>query len=892
MRARLLLSSILLWTLAGGCFGGGSGGRPDVAGGEDAADTVAPERLLHVPSPDWRDQVIYFVMIDRFANGDPTNDDQGQGEFDPSDKARWSGGDLQGVIDRLDYIQGLGATAVWITPPVANQWWDPLEQFGGYHGYWARHFERVDEHFGTLDTYKDLSDALHRRGMYLIQDIVPNHVGNYFTYEGSYDPADPTQNVVFNDATVPSTAPEQAPFDQNRVTDPAHRAAAIYHWTPAISDYEDPQQETSYQVSDLDDLNTGNPVVRTALKGSFGYWIREVGVDGFRIDTVRFVEHDFWNDFVRSEDAAAPGVHAVAATTGRDGFLTFGEGFEVGEPGSDAAERFITAFLGTPEKPELDAVLHFPLYKEIDRVFSGGSPTSDLRFRLETFVDSGLFRDPFVTPTFVDNHDVERFVGSGTAEGLQQALLLILTLPGIPVIYYGTEQAFRESRPAMFAGGWGSGGEDHFDASAALYTFLATATAARKANPVLTRGDLTVLRDSVGGPGAFVYRRTHEGATALVVLNTADAPVLLGGVTTGVPAGTVFGTLVRVGPAAVPEPVAAGVNGALTMELPARTGLLLLATDGVVPVVDPPPATITLTTPVEGQTFTGDLTLEGTVTPPTTALSLLVDDYLDGAKPVTVAADGSFAVTLDTSRFPLGESAHTLTLYAPEVGVAGPRPAFTTDIPFDGVILEGEDPVGDDTGPAGTYFYPSDPTFGHQTDIEGWRVEAGAVTMTLRLRMREITTTWNPGQGFDHVAFSVFLDLPDREGLTFLPRLFADAPDGFAWDIGVLAQGWGNNAFGIEGATPDAWGASNPGAPRAQVDPVTRTVSFPFDGQRLGVASWTGVKVYVSTWDWDGIEARYRLLFPEGGTWAFGGGAEDDPHVMDDLPVIEIPPQE
>ncbi|NUS60604.1 MAG: alpha-amylase, partial [Lysobacter sp.] len=95
------------------------------------------EGPLHVPSPDWRDQVLYFLMIDRFANGDRGNDDQHTGEFDPADNAKWSGGDLKGARDRIPYVQALGATGVWITPPVANQWWNPRAHYGGYHGYWA-----------------------------------------------------------------------------------------------------------------------------------------------------------------------------------------------------------------------------------------------------------------------------------------------------------------------------------------------------------------------------------------------------------------------------------------------------------------------------------------------------------------------------------------------------------------------------------------------------------------------------------------------------------------------------------------------------------------------------------------------------------------------------------
>src|SRR5438132_7642405 len=279
---------------------------------------------LHVASPAWEEQVIYFVMTDRFANGDKTNDDQKKGEFDPTDINRYSGGDLQGIIDHLDYIQGLGATAVWITPPVANMWWDPLQQSGGYHGYWARHLKKVDEHLGTLDTYKALSAALHKRGMYLIQDVVPNHMGNFFTYS-NYDPTDVTKTFTKNTQAVPGGKPEQAPFDQNDATDPVQRAAAIYHWTPTITDYNDPNQELNYQISDLDDLNSESPVTRAALRDSYGYWIKEVGVDAFRVDTVKFVPHDFWNDFFQSTDPSAPGMMAVAKATGRDKFFAFGE---------------------------------------------------------------------------------------------------------------------------------------------------------------------------------------------------------------------------------------------------------------------------------------------------------------------------------------------------------------------------------------------------------------------------------------------------------------------------------------------------------------------------------------------------------------------------------------
>lgn len=206
---------------------------------------------LHVKSPNWEDQVIYFVLTDRFNDGDPTNNSQGMGEYNPYDLDYYSGGDIQGIIDQVDYIKNLGATAVWISPPVANQWLNPLINVTGYHGYWARNFKTVDEHFGTLNTYKNLSNTLHNNGMYLIQDIVPNHTGNFFTYGNGYNPDDLEENFQLIDNSIPSMAPTQYPFNMNDYTNPEHREANIYHWTPEITDYTDPIQEKYYQMGIL-----------------------------------------------------------------------------------------------------------------------------------------------------------------------------------------------------------------------------------------------------------------------------------------------------------------------------------------------------------------------------------------------------------------------------------------------------------------------------------------------------------------------------------------------------------------------------------------------------------------------------------------------------------------
>ena len=181
-----------------------------------AAGALAAPLKLHVPSPDWRDQIVYFALTDRFADGDPSNNDQGAGEYQAGAAGRFNGGDLKGLVQHLDYIRGLGATALWITPPVANQWKNPLTEDTGYHGYWAENFMQVDRHLGLLSDYRRLSDALHRRGMFLVQDIVLNHTGNFFSYKGGWDRSDPARFYAPSATSKPHRRPTQRRFGRLR----------------------------------------------------------------------------------------------------------------------------------------------------------------------------------------------------------------------------------------------------------------------------------------------------------------------------------------------------------------------------------------------------------------------------------------------------------------------------------------------------------------------------------------------------------------------------------------------------------------------------------------------------------------------------------------------------
>lgn len=855
---------------------------PQVA--NEAQDQCIEGRKLHVASPDWRDQIIYFVMPDRFNDGNSENNDQGKGEYDTSSEAHYSGGDIPGVLEKVDYIKQLGATALWMTPVVANQWWDPVNKYGGYHGYWARDFKSVDEHYGTLDDLKNLSHALHNNGMYLVQDVVANHVGNFFQYEGGYDANNTAEHFSFSGA-VPTTKPTQAPFDLNDRNNPEHVKADIYHWTPKISDYNDANQEKRYQLSGLDDLNTSNPKVRDALRDSFGYWIKEVGVDAFRFDTVKYVEFDFWNDFLHSQDAANPGIYKVAQATGRKQFLTFGEVWETSKPLESKGEEKLASYLGDQAKPGMDALINFPLYMSIGRVFAEGQPTHYMGFRLQQHMKA--LGNPYLTPVFIDNHDTQRFLASGSQDSLKQALTMIMTIPGIPVIYQGMEQGLTESREAMFVGGYHNDEADRFDQNSDMYQYVQKLAKLRTENRIFTRGTLEVLADNPTGPGVLAYKREYEGKTALVLINTADSEVLLNQIDTGLDEGAELSLMHKINYSA-DDALVAGADGKLTMGLPANAALIVLAEGGVSGAPNKQ-ITIEVDQALEGKTFAENLTLTGTTSTPNVEMKLVVDGKLKGAATVTSDNKGDWRTVVHIANFMPGLASHTVALYDAKTASSTATYHFKTNVTLDGTELTIEDAADDDYGYNANYTTPQDASFNKQMDIEKVDVVAAGSTLSLTLTMQELTDSWAPDNGFDHVAFSIFFDLPGKDGVEALPEMYGKAPNGFAWDVASVSFGWGNLMYSSEGATASKRGASLSTAPEIKVNKAARTITFTYDGNALGLTDWEQARIYITNWDIDGMSGSYRALTPDGAAWEFGGGAESDPRIMDDVEVITIP---
>lgn len=845
-------------------------------------------RKLHVPSPDWRDHVIYFLMIDRFDDGDPGNNDQGAGEYDPGDHRKYSGGDLKGVARRIDYIKGLGATAVWITPPVANQWFDARAGYGGYHGYWAENFMKVDAHYGTLADYQALSHALHSAGMYLIQDVVVNHTGNFFGYDRDWSPEDPTAGYSPNTASVPVTAPTQWPFSLNDPRRAEDREAAVYHWTPTVSDFGERRQELGFQSADLDDLNTENPRVRRALRESYGYWIGEVGVDAFRVDTAYYVPEAYFRDFMHADDPEFPGMAEAARRTGREDFLAFGEGFGADKPYDDRLTRKLDAYMRDADgRSLLPSMINFPLYGSLGEVFARGRPTAELGYRLRTMMR--VHDDPHRMPSFLDNHDVDRFLAGGSEAGLKQALLAIMTLPGIPTIYYGTEQGFAEPRRAMFAGGYASAGRDHFDTDAPLYRYLQNAIALRRGDTLFSRGVPEVLHENAAAAGAFAYRVDHEGRAALVAFNTADADTLLDNLDTGLPPGTRLRPVFAI--EGEGEPVAVGHDGRLTMRLPARSGYVWIA-DGqgeAAAAAGPDIALAPLSGGEEPAVFDRDFGVSGTARDLDRFL-LVVDGDLAQAQTVVPGAGGRWSAPVDTAAMLDPGAVHGVVAWSADTGAISETRRFRVERDW-ALLAEVEDPAGDDSGPGGRYTYPADASWGEAgyADIRRVRVEGAGGALRVEVEMGALSTIWNPTNGFDHVAFTLFVEVPGRDGgATMMPLQNAELPGGMRWHYRLRAGGWSNALYGAEGADADNEGT--PVAPGASIEATRerRTVRFALPAAALGrPASLSGARLYFTTWDYDG---RYRPLLPDGAAFAFGGGdGTRDPLVMDDSGVITLP---
>jgi len=553
------------------CVGTALSGVPLAAEARPAPAPIAERQL--------EDEVIYFVLPDRFANGDPKNDRGGlkggplQHGFDPTHKGFYHGGDLKGLTGKLDYIQGMGVTAIWFAPifknkPVQGM---PGQESAGYHGYWVTDFTQVDPHFGTNAEFKAFVDAAHARGMKVYMDIIINHTADVIDYvegpangyryrsKGEYPFS--RAGGLGGKAINPGFAGDKAPDPANwaKLTDPAFaytpRVAeaeknvkvpawlndtALYHnrgnshWVGESSLYGD--------FAGLDDLATEHPRVVSGMIDIFGQWIDDYGIDGYRIDTAKHVNPEFWQSFV-------PAIMARAKAKGIKHFHIFGE-IAYEEPSATIAAQVMTA-------SGLPYALDMGFAKAAQMVASGKSPP---RLMAEFLEQDAIYPGGATTalglPTFLGNHDFGRFSmfvrdmsGSDDPETLLARVKLghamMFLLRGVPTVYYGDEQGFisdgndQLAREDMFPsltavyndnrliGTSATTAQDNFDTAHPLYRLIADLANARTASPALRRGLTEVRGFAEQAPGILAAERhdPESGQRVLTVFNTGERPL-------------------------------------------------------------------------------------------------------------------------------------------------------------------------------------------------------------------------------------------------------------------------------------------------------------------------------------------------------------------------------
>ena len=484
-------------------------------------------------------QRIYFVMTDRYANGDPANDrggrtgTRGVTGYDPADTGWFHGGDFRGLTGGcttgtgLARIKALGFTAVWVTPPFGQK--AVQGSSAAYHGYWIRDFTSVDPHLGTNQDFADFVACAHRLGLKVYLDVVVNHTADVVLPSGSGYSAAPYRDCrgkAFNPARYAGgrTFPclKAGNFPRVPVVLAEDRNAKKPAWLNDVRRYHNRGDidfsscsETCFEQGDffgLDDLFTEQPAVVDGLAQVYGDWIRRTKVDGFRIDTARHVDRAFFKVW-------APKILAAARAAGVPDFELFGEVFI-----SDAIE--LSTFVRERKLPN---VLDFPFQDAATRYAAGDASAKGIVARLD---DDDYFQGPsgvaHTPPTFLGNHDMgraarmikDRAGGKSGAELLRRVQLghtLMYLLRGAPVVYYGDEVGIvgsggdKEARQDLFptqVAGWrteervGSApigtGSALAIASHPIADHLKTLAALREAHPALSTG-ATIVRLATGG---------------------------------------------------------------------------------------------------------------------------------------------------------------------------------------------------------------------------------------------------------------------------------------------------------------------------------------------------------------------------------------------------------
>ncbi|NQX42687.1 Glycosidase [Pedobacter steynii] len=443
--------------------------------------------------------LIYLLMPDRFSNGDPKNDIvKGMKETKLNRDSMYyrHGGDLQGLINKLDYLKDLGITAIWMTPEIENDM-----SLASYHGYAATDHYKIDPRYGSLALYKTLVDKVHEKGMKIVKDIVHNHMG--------------TEHWFFKDMPMKNWVNEWPVFTQT-----SYRDEPVMD--PHASKTDQKKMLDGWFVPTMPDFNQRNPYVQNYITQNHIWWVEYAGIDGLRLDTYPYNDPEYMKDWANKIKAEFPTlsifgetlVNSAAAQAYFTGGNTVSRGFDTELPG-------VT-----------DAVMKNAIYEALN----GKSGWTDGVFRLYTTIAQDfLYQDADRNVIFLDNHDMSRFY-SMVNEDLNKyksGMALLLTLRGIPQVYYGTEILMKNySNPdglvrSDFPGGWVGDKSDKFTAAGRTpqeneaWNYFRTLANYRKNSPALQSGK---MMQYVPENGLYTYFRylPEGGKTVMVIVNGDD----------------------------------------------------------------------------------------------------------------------------------------------------------------------------------------------------------------------------------------------------------------------------------------------------------------------------------------------------------------------------------
>lgn len=481
---------------------------------------MAGERRMGFTNAD----VLYMLMPDRFANGNPNNNAYKTMRDKTIDRQAPSlrhGGDLEGIRQHLDYFTELGVTALWFTPVLEND--SPSDgKSSSYHGYATTDYYRVDPRFGTNADYRRLADEAHSKGLKIVMDMIFNHCGYFHPWV-----ADMPSKDWFN--TPEWLAPENQTAEHQKNIGTVDGVAKVndkylqtsYKLTPVIDPYASKVdlRETvdGWFVPSMPDLNQRNTHVIRYLIQNSEWWIETVGIDGIRMDTYPYADRDAMAHWMKVLGEEYPNFNTVGETW-------------VTEPAYTAAWQKDSKL--SEKNSYLPTVMDFAFFDRINQAKNEDTDEwwNGMNRIYNVLCYDYLYPNPKSVMAFVENHDTDRFLGEGKdSVALKQALALLLTINRIPQLYYGTEVMMNGTKRITdgyvrqdFPGGWASDKHNAFTAEGRtkaendMFRWISNLLHWRKGNEVITKGSQTQF---ITYKGVYVVARQYKGKSVMTVIN-------------------------------------------------------------------------------------------------------------------------------------------------------------------------------------------------------------------------------------------------------------------------------------------------------------------------------------------------------------------------------------